>query len=230
MFNAQEKSQLQHIDTRYTGEFKYPRADEFRIARSMKMIGTGKRVLDVGAFNGQISAEFQRAGNEVTAMDASRQALEVAAARGIATIEADIAKPWPTDLCAGSFDAVFAGEVLEHVIDTDFFLSQCYSVLKPGGTLVLTTPNLASLGRRLLLLLGRNPLIDIGLRPDQPGHVRYFVAGSLRELLIDNGFKVHEMSGDYLQLSMKDFGSAWGATVFPSLARCLIVKATRGDS
>jgi len=42
------------------------------------------------------------------------------------------------------FDAVTAFELIEHLFDPDHFLKEVYRVLKPEGTFVLSTPNLAS--------------------------------------------------------------------------------------
>jgi len=50
------------------------------------------------------------------------------------------------------FDAVIAGELLEHLEDPILFLKKCYSVLKDDGILVLTTPNPNSIVERFLTL------------------------------------------------------------------------------
>lgn len=55
------------------------------------------------------------------------------------------------------FDVVIAGEVLEHLYDTDYFIHELYRIIKPGGFLLLTTPNLASWLDRITLLLGLQP-------------------------------------------------------------------------
>ena len=56
----------------------------------------------------------------------------------------------------GTFDAVFAGEIIEHLVDTGAFVAELRRVLAPGGIAVITTPNLAS-NNRARLLLGRYP-------------------------------------------------------------------------
>ena len=54
-------------------------------------------------------------------------------------------------LAAASFDAVVAGEVIEHLVPEDVLpaLSECVRVLRPGGRLLLTTPNPSDIKRRL---------------------------------------------------------------------------------
>jgi len=67
----------------------------------------------------------------------------------------DLEKPFR--IKSGSIDLVLALEIIEHLFDTDHFLSEIYRVLKPGGYLILSTPNLASLTNRFRLLVGAYP-------------------------------------------------------------------------
>ena len=71
----------------------------------------------------------------------------------------------------GAFGAVFAGEIIEHLVDTAGFLAELHRVLAPGGVAVITTPNLASFENRVRMLLGRYPnFVEYELGGD--GHVR----------------------------------------------------------
>lgn len=63
----------------------------------------------------------------------------------------------PFKIKSGSVDLVIALEIIEHLFDTDHFLAEIARVLKPGGYLILSTPNLASLTNRLKLLFGYYP-------------------------------------------------------------------------
>ena len=217
--------QLDHISRRYDREYSYPAIERARIETAVALIGAGRRVLDVGAFDGQISDAISKAGNTVVALDGSASALEVAKSRGLDTVCADLSQRWP--FADGSFETVFAGEIIEHIIDGDHFLSECHRVLCGNGTLVLTTPNLASLGRRFLLLFGKNPYVDTALRPDQAGHIRYFVEPSLRRLLAENAFRADVVVGEAVAFNAKGAHSRFLARLFPGLAKSLIVRATR---
>ncbi len=53
-----------------------------------------------------------------------------------------------------SVDLVFAGDIIEHIIDTDLFAKEISRVLKPGGHAIITTPNIAMWTNRLFLLFG----------------------------------------------------------------------------
>jgi 2-polyprenyl-3-methyl-5-hydroxy-6-metoxy-1,4-benzoquinol methylase len=217
-------AQLLHAKDRYGREYVYPPCDVARFDAALELIGTGHEVLDVGAFDGQFSARIKERGNRVTALDVSAEALERAKLRGVDIVQADLATTWPFENC--SFDVVFAGEIIEHLVDTDAFLTESRRVVRRGGRLVITTPNLASLGRRILLALGRNPYIDTALRTDQAGHVRYFVRSSLKTLLEENGFRIEAMRGDYLGLSGQGFGSARLGKRFGPIAKSIICAAT----
>jgi 2-polyprenyl-3-methyl-5-hydroxy-6-metoxy-1,4-benzoquinol methylase len=65
----------------------------------------------------------------------------------------DISQAWPVP--AEHFEVVLAGEIIEHMLDTDLFLQRCFRALKPGGHLLLTTPNLASFANLRLAAAGQ---------------------------------------------------------------------------
>lgn len=98
---------------------------------------------------------------------------------------------------SGQFDAVFAGEVIEHVSEPRTVLKEWKRVLKPGGILVLTTPNRE---RLLALVEGRE-------RPYSPDHLRELSYRELRDdVLPGAGFRVLESTGIYLEALLNWFG------------------------
>lgn len=120
-----------------------------------------------------------------------------------------------TDFSEGldAYDVVLTCEVIEHVIDTDHFITKVKNLLKPGGTLLITTPNLASFFNRILLLfgyqplhtevswqnpyLGREKLYDLAHQTKAPaaGHLRVFTHSALVAFLKFHGFQVEESIG-----------------------------------
>ncbi|KKR32970.1 MAG: Two-component response regulator [Candidatus Collierbacteria bacterium GW2011_GWC2_44_18] len=202
-------------------------------ARRSKIIGdwinTSKVILDVGCNDGSENKYLLGQGKKIFGIDISVQAVKRAVAGGIIAKVCDISTekiPFPKN----KFDCVIAGEIIEHIIDTDDFLLKLRSVLKPKGILVVTTPNLASLGRRLLLLLGKNPFIETSLKQKiwgstPVGHLRYFTAESLKSLIEANGFLVQEITSDYL--AMGPVVSAYLGRLFPTLGWRLILKAKK---
>lgn len=81
------------------------------------------------------------------------------------------------------FDLVVANQVFEHLKNIYSPLSEIHRVLKPGGILVFSVPNLASFHSRLLLLFGKSPT-QIRLWGD---HVRGFTIDELKPFLLYNG-------------------------------------------
>jgi SAM-dependent methyltransferase len=57
-----------------------------------------------------------------------------------------------------SFDFIFCLEVIEHLTVTSYLIEEMYRLLKPGGYLIVTTPNLSRLGNRIKLMFGRSIL------------------------------------------------------------------------
>jgi SAM-dependent methyltransferase len=95
---------------------------------------------------------------------------------------------------AGAFDLVVSLAAIEHVFDSDTFLRFCHTVLKPGGLLLLNTPNIAFIGYRLYSWLS-------GGRPFGEGHhVRFYDFRFLRTSLFLNGFGVIDDARGYFGL------------------------------
>jgi ubiquinone/menaquinone biosynthesis C-methylase UbiE len=91
-------------------------------------------------------------------------------------------------------DAVWAGEVVEHVVDVGAFLSELRRVLKPGGPLILTTPDH---NRALLTRFAANPhLFDDHFSP-YADHLRFFTERTLDMALEDAGFETREIGSDH---------------------------------
>jgi len=99
----------------------------------------------------------------------------------------------------GSFDLIFFSETLEHF---NFYplpvFVELYRVLKPGGTLIITTPNLTRLNNRIKMLFGRSINYDITNNQTYGAHFREYNKSELNYLLDKSGFKT-------LKVIYKDF-------------------------
>lgn len=116
---------------------------------------TPGRLLDVGCGNGAFSGEMLQKGWACFGVEMLGDLAQEARSRGVDVSVADVSEGLP--FMDTRFDVVFAGEIIEHQVDDEFFISECYRVVRPGGKLILTTPNLVSLGNRLLMALGKMP-------------------------------------------------------------------------
>jgi SAM-dependent methyltransferase len=138
-------------------------------------------LLDVGCYDGQFISRVVD-GGAIIGMDVSHTALRAASARGVMGVRAQIEAAVP--FASESFATVVAAEVIEHVFDTQAVLNELGRVLRPGGWLALTTPNLVALSGRAQLLLGRSPHnVEFDASSGTSGHIRYFTFDTL-ELLV----------------------------------------------
>ena len=150
-------------------------------------VAAGERVLDLGCGAGEFSAALVEAGALPIAVDVAAEALRRAAAR-VPDLDGRLwrdGEPLPLD--DASVDVVWAGEVIEHVADVAPWLSEVRRVLRPRGTLLLTTPHHGPLTLLRLALSPRRFALHFEPRSD---HLRFFSPRTLRALLDDLGFEV----------------------------------------
>jgi 2-polyprenyl-3-methyl-5-hydroxy-6-metoxy-1,4-benzoquinol methylase len=155
------------------------------VAALSRELDAPPKVLDLGCGDGYFTSQLAQAGAIALGVDVSAEAVRRARSRDpqLQVQVIDAVGPWP--LADASFDLVWAGEVIEHVADTQSWLSEVRRVLRPRGELLLSTPAHGRAALLALALSGRrfdrhfDPLAD---------HLRFYSARSLRRLLGDFGF------------------------------------------
>ena len=150
-------------------------------------LGEAERALDLGCGDGRLSAELGAL--KLFAADVSPVALERARMRlgaDAQIVETDPDAPLPLE--DSQFDLVLCAETLEHVRDVQLFLSEIRRVLRPGGTLAVTTPAHSRLTGLKLLVRG----FENGFDPLSP-HLRFFSKRSLARLLGELGYDVRSI-------------------------------------
>ncbi|WP_436776148.1 class I SAM-dependent methyltransferase [Yinghuangia sp. YIM S09857] len=166
-------------------------------------------VLDLGCGDGYATARLAQLpglaanrGHRVIGVDWSETALARARERGIGTVRAAL-DAGPLPFADGEADIVVMSEIVEHLVDPDAAVAEAYRVLRPGGHLFLSTPNLAAWFNRLMLLAGVQPAFsEVALsgvygRPgdEVAGHLRLFTRRALVEFLTARGFRTIRVSG-----------------------------------
>ena len=157
-----------------------PPSFERRLGFLRGAVRAGDRALDVGAGTGDFTAALADAGAAAIGVEVAEAALARARARHPDRDFRLVPLDGPLPFEDGSFELVWASEVIEHVTDTAHWLSEVRRVLVPGGRLLLTTP---SHGRLRVALGGierfSEPLGD---------HLHLYTKRSLRTLLDEFGF------------------------------------------
>jgi len=214
---------------RYKDDFPLDAVERIRIKKALKLIGSGKKVLDIGCGDGFISEMIRDNQNKVSGIEIAENAIKKCKKKGIQVYDLDLNSDWQKKL-KGKFDVIYSGEIIEHIFDTDKFLKNIHRTLKKGGELVIDTPNVASFGRRIFLAFGISPLIETTARSYDAGHIRYFTFKTLKKLLNENGFRVDCHTTDCVNFDRNGkVKSVLLAKIFPSIGRSLILKCSISD-
>jgi 2-polyprenyl-3-methyl-5-hydroxy-6-metoxy-1,4-benzoquinol methylase len=149
----------------------------YQMGASMLPYVPGGRLLDVGCGNGSYLLRMRYLGWEVAGIEPDAAAVRRAVQEHSLVIHAGTMEDAPFPEAA--FDAVTSRHVLEHVSDPRAFVRSLTRYLRPGGRLVIVTPNASSLGHRLL----RRDFYAL----DPPRHLVLFTAPAIRSLFEQAG-------------------------------------------
>jgi 2-polyprenyl-3-methyl-5-hydroxy-6-metoxy-1,4-benzoquinol methylase len=138
------------------------------------------RLLDVGSGNGAFLARMRDLGWKVEGVEPDARAVDISRRRfSLDVFHGTLDQFTPP---AASYDGITLNHVIEHVPDPIALLQRCESLLKPGGRLVIATPNVASLGARFFRSTWR------GL--EVPRHLCLFSKKSLTHLLSSTQLRI----------------------------------------
>ena len=156
-----------------------------RLDGVLALLGKGNsapKLLDVGCSSGALLAVARSMGFEVRGVEPAPDAAQSAQRAGFEVIQGLLHEAAYAD---GAFDACVMFEILEHVNEPLALMRECARVLRPGGVLVVNTPNAASWTARAMQARWAGfSLMAMG------GHASFFNPASLTLLAERSGFGV----------------------------------------
>lgn len=138
-------------------------------------------LLDVGCATGEFLSAARAKGWQVYGVETSPASAEAARRLTGGQIHAGTLDTAPFE--EGTFDAVTMFDVIEHLQSPRAYIERISRLLRPGGVLAISTPNIHSIAYRLL---GRRWEV---VGPND--HLYYFAPRTLQRLLADRGFALH---------------------------------------
>ena len=174
---------------------KWPRN---RVEAIVAVEGAGGSIMDIGCGDGSLLYQYRNRYSHLIGLEYSAERLRQAETN-LAGLKFTALQGSAEDIVQipdNSVDRIITADVIEHIPDVYAASLEMFRVLKPGGWLVINTPNIAFAKKRLLLAFGRFPSTsqsNEGLGGDvlfDGGHLHYFTYRSLRLLLERAGFEM----------------------------------------
>ncbi|MDR0878355.1 MAG: class I SAM-dependent methyltransferase [Treponema sp.] len=163
------------------------------------------RILDVGCATGALLEKLRKKGWDTTGVEISPSAEYARSKKGLDVRSLPLEENhFPSE----SFDVVLASHLIEHLNDPGAFVRESHRILKEGGSLFVTTPNIAGFQAKLFKGRWRSAIFD---------HLYLFSVKTLSALLTDCGFSIEKVA-------------TWGglaAGIGPAPVKRLVDKAAK---
>lgn len=156
-----------------------------------------RRVLDVGCSTGHLGEALRVRGHEVVGVEADPALADQARSRLETVVRADVEAlaAAGTDP-GGPFDCVVCADVLEHLRDPWRVVAWAEGLLSPGGSLVVSVPNIRHLQTLWNIVVRRRwPYRSVGIFDRT--HLRFFARANLEELLAGTPLEIVELHRAY---------------------------------
>lgn len=160
----------------------------------LALLPEGSRCVDVGCGAGGLGPLLAEKFSFVSGVDLSLTLARAASARRMQPLCADLDEG-DLPFTDASFDAAVCCDVMEHVFDPVLFVRRVVRILRPGGTFVVSVPNIRYLPRLLTLAGGYFPRTTGDPNGYDGGHLHYFTTRNVAEVFAAAGLERIESYG-----------------------------------
>jgi 2-polyprenyl-3-methyl-5-hydroxy-6-metoxy-1,4-benzoquinol methylase len=198
------------MEQRHKYEYKVEPGANTAAAKVVRMAGTDKRVLEIGAGPGSITRLLKEYGScRVTAIELDSDAIEKLSLFCEHIYQCDLNDAdWVSIVSKdGKFDVVVAADVLEHLLDPKSALLATSTLLQEDGYIVVSLPHVAHNGVIACMLQGDFAYGNWGLLDKT--HLRFFGIGNIQRLFDEAGFTIIEAEFVVLQPERTEFADFW---------------------
>jgi 2-polyprenyl-3-methyl-5-hydroxy-6-metoxy-1,4-benzoquinol methylase len=176
----------------------------------VRMVGSNKRVLELGSGPGSITRLLKGNGCRVTALELDPSAIEIVSEYCEHVYPCDLNdSDWPAKLSgSGKFEVIVAGDVLEHLYDPWTVLGTVRSLLADdGGYIVISLPHIGHNAIIACLLAGDFAYQPWGLLDKT--HIRFFAIANIQKLFDDAALKIIEADFVIRTPEQTEFAQRW---------------------
>lgn len=185
LFHQRRFDPVGHGNAHYDLKLGYASSHQWAI----DAVPGGARVVDIGSGPGGVAHELRRKGCEVTIVD---QYLSQGTDPGVTVVVQNLDDPGVVDVSKHQYLLLL--DIIEHLKDPEGFLERLRKQFTyDTKTLVLSTPNIAFVVQRLMLLAGQFNYGKAGILDRT--HTRLFTFRAIERLLLDEGFQLKSVKG-----------------------------------
>ena len=211
------------MDAHQTYEYDFDLDGNRSASRVARLVGSGKRVLELGCGPGSQSRVFsEKLSCNVVGVEIDPERAERAKAYCRKVLVADLERSDIRELVAPEqFDVVVCADVLEHLRAPESLLSKIKDLISPGGYLVASVPNITHASIVYEMIHGRFEYRNEGLL--DATHIKFFSHESLLRLFEDAGFCISEIQ----RVRSKPQNTEFKTTAISAEDRALLMEISR---